>query len=52
MAVKKIVDDEDQLLAVYDFPAEHWLHLRATDPIERVVGTGIGAGDEAVQGHA
>lgn len=33
-AVKKITDDEDELLAFYDFPAEHWIHLRTTNPIE------------------
>ncbi|MFE7621870.1 IS256 family transposase [Streptomyces sp. NPDC057496] len=33
-AVKKITDDEDDLLAFYDFPAEHWIHLRTTNPIE------------------
>ena len=27
-AVAKITDDLDQLLAFYDFPAEHWVHLR------------------------
>ncbi|MGX1507655.1 UNVERIFIED_CONTAM: transposase-like protein [Streptomyces graminofaciens] len=27
-AVKKITDDVDELLALYDFPAEHWVHLR------------------------
>jgi hypothetical protein len=32
-AVKKITDDQDQLLAFYDFPAEHWIHLRTTDVI-------------------
>ena len=32
-AVAKIVDDADQLLAFYDFPAEHWVHLRTTNPI-------------------
>jgi putative transposase len=26
-AVKKITDDENELLAFYDFPAEHWIHL-------------------------
>ncbi len=26
-AVAKITDDLDQLLAFYDFPAEHWVHL-------------------------
>ena len=32
-AVKKITDDLDELLAFYDFPAEHWIHLRTTNPI-------------------
>src|SRR5690606_29145844 len=32
--VKKITDDQDRLPAFYDFPAEHWIHLRTTDPIE------------------
>lgn len=38
-AVKKIVDDEDELLALYDFPAEHWIHLRTTNPIESAFAT-------------
>ncbi len=29
-AVAKITDDLDQLLAFYDYPAEHWVHLRTT----------------------
>lgn len=33
-AVKKIADEQDELLAFYDFPAEHWIHLRTTNPIE------------------
>ena len=34
-AVKKITDDEEALLAFYDYPAEHWWrHLRTTNPIE------------------
>jgi transposase-like protein len=33
-AVAKITDDVDQLLAFYDFPAEHWVHLPTTNPIE------------------
>ena len=33
-AVKKITDDVDELLAFYDFPAEHWIYLRTTNPIE------------------
>jgi transposase-like protein len=31
-AVAKITDDLDELLAFYDFPAEHWQHLRTTNP--------------------
>jgi transposase-like protein len=38
-AVAKIVDDLDQLLAFYDFPAEHWIHLRTTNPIESTFAT-------------
>ena len=32
-AVAKVTDDLDVLLAFYDFPAEHWIHLRTTNPI-------------------
>ena len=32
-AVAKVTDDRDQLLAFYAFPAEHWVHLRTTNPI-------------------
>jgi transposase-like protein len=32
-AAAKITDDLDVLLAFYDYPAEHWIHLRATNPI-------------------
>jgi transposase-like protein len=32
-AVAKIADDREELLAFYDFPAEHWIHLRTTNPI-------------------
>ncbi len=38
-AVKKINDDVDELLAFYDFPAEHWIHLRTTHPIESTFAT-------------
>ena len=31
-AVAKITDDLEELLAVYDYPAEHWVHLRTTNP--------------------
>jgi putative transposase len=33
-AVTKIVDDTEELLAFFDFPAEHWIHLKTSD--ERV----------------
>jgi putative transposase len=33
-AVAKVTDDADSLLTFYDYPAEHWLHLRTTNPIE------------------
>lgn len=32
-AVAKVIDDLDVLLTFYDFPAEHWIHLRTTNPI-------------------
>ena len=35
-AVVKIVDERDALLAFYDYPAQHWRHLRTTNPIESV----------------
>lgn len=38
-AVAKINDDRDELLAFYDFPAEHWVHLRTTNPIESTFST-------------
>jgi putative transposase len=33
-AVAKVVNDADSSLSFYDYPAEHWLHLRTTKPIE------------------
>jgi putative transposase len=33
-AVAKIVDEKEALLTFYEFPAEHWVHLRTTNPIE------------------
>jgi transposase-like protein len=33
-AVAKVVDDKEALLCFFDYPAEHWLHLRTTNPIE------------------
>jgi transposase-like protein len=38
-AVAKITDDIDTLLAFYDYPAEHWIHLRTTNPIESTFAT-------------
>jgi putative transposase len=38
-AVAKITDDLDALLAFYDFPAEHWIHLKTTNPIESTFAT-------------
>ena len=32
-AVAKVTDDLDELLRFYDYPAEHWIHLRTTNPI-------------------
>jgi len=32
-AAAKITDDLDELVAFYDYPAEHWIHLRTTDEI-------------------
>ena len=31
--------DKEELLAFYDFPAEHWLHIRTTNPIESTFAT-------------
>jgi transposase-like protein len=31
--------DKEQMLAFYDFPAEHWTHIRTTNPIESVFAT-------------
>jgi len=33
-AVAKIVDDAEELLCFFDFPAEHWGHLKTSNPIE------------------
>ncbi|HEX3784254.1 MAG TPA: IS256 family transposase [Pseudonocardiaceae bacterium] len=38
-AVAKITDDVEVLLAFYDYPAEHWIHLRTTNPIESTFAT-------------
>jgi transposase-like protein len=38
-AATKITDDVEELLAFYDYPAEHWIHLRTTNPIESTFAT-------------
>jgi transposase-like protein len=38
-AVAKLCDDLESLLAFYDFPAEHWIHLKTTNPIESAFAT-------------
>ena len=38
-ATEKLTKDSDELLAFYDFPAEHWQHLRTTNPIESTFAT-------------
>lgn len=38
-AVDKLVKDRDVLLTFYDFPAQHWVHLRTVNPIESTFAT-------------
>jgi putative transposase len=38
-AVAKITDDAAELLCFFDFPAEHWLHLKTSNPIESTFAT-------------
>ena len=38
-AVECLTKDRDALLAFYDFPAEHWDHVRTSNPIESVFAT-------------
>jgi putative transposase len=38
-AVTCLVKDKEELLAFYDFPAEHWVHLRTTNPLESTFAT-------------
>jgi putative transposase len=38
-AAAKITDDLDVLLAFYDYPAQHWIHFRTTNPIESTFAT-------------
>ena len=34
-----LIKDQDAMLAFFDFPAEHWIHLRISNPIESVFAT-------------
>jgi transposase-like protein len=38
-AVECLLKDQEELLAFYDFPAEHWQHLRTSNPIESTFAT-------------
>ena len=38
-AVECLTKDEEVLFAFYDFPAEHWIHIRTTNPIESTFAT-------------
>ena len=38
-ACECLTKDKDTLLTFYDFPAEHWIHIRSTNPIESTFAT-------------
>jgi transposase-like protein len=38
-AMEQLRKDREELLAFYDFPAEHWVHIRTTNPIESTFST-------------
>ena len=38
-AMECLRKDRDELLAFYNFPAEHWVHIRTTNPIESTFAT-------------
>jgi putative transposase len=38
-ATECVSKDRTELLALYDFPAEHWVHLRTSNPIESTFST-------------
>jgi putative transposase len=38
-AVERLIKDRERLLTFYDFPAEHWKHIRTTNPIESTFAT-------------
>ena len=38
-ATECLLKDKEELLAFYDFPAEHWSHIRTSNPIESTFAT-------------
>ena len=38
-ATECLAKDREELLSFYDFPAQHWVHLRTTNPIESTFAT-------------
>jgi putative transposase len=38
-AMECLAKDKEEMLAFYDFPAEHWIHIRTTNPIESAFST-------------
>ena len=38
-AIEKITKDQQELLAFYQFPSQHWIHIRTTNPIESTFAT-------------
>ena len=38
-AMQCLIKDREELLTFYDYPAEHWVHLRTTNPIESTFAT-------------
>jgi transposase-like protein len=49
-AVASLEEGGEELLTFFDFPAEHWTHLRTTNPIESVFGT-TGHRRKKTRGH-
>jgi transposase-like protein len=37
--MERLRKDREELLTFYDFPAEHWVHIRTTNPIESTFAT-------------
>jgi hypothetical protein len=49
-AVAKLIKDREAALAFYDFRAEHWIHLRTSNPIETRVRIPLGLPGETGNG--